>query len=169
MGGMIAAQMALDHAPLVQSVTIVNAPPDMRPRKLNDKLTILQRKLLMRLFGMKKVGVVLAIRLFPDPSHEETRQVFAARWAQNDLDAYRASLNAILQWCITDRLSELAAPLLIMVASEDYTPIEAKEVFLTYVQHATLVIIHGSHHAIPVEHPVEFNEALQHFLEQIGD
>jgi 3-oxoadipate enol-lactonase len=166
MGGMIAAQMALDHAHLVQSVTVINAPPDMRPRRLKDKLTILQRKILMRLFGMKKVGVVLANRLFPDSSHAETRQVFAARWAQNDINAYRSSLNAILDWCITDRLSEIAAPLLVMVASEDYTPLESKEVFLTCLSQTTLVVIHDSHHAIPVEFPDKFNAALLQFLEQ---
>jgi len=167
MGGMIATQMALDHAHLVKSITVINAPPDMRPRRLKDRLTILQRKILMRLFGMKKVGSVLAKRLFPNPSHEKTRQDFAARWARNDINAYRASLNAILCWCVTDRLNELTTPLLVMVASEDYTPVESKEVFLTHVPQAKLVIIQGSHHAIPVEFPTQFNAALTHFLEPL--
>jgi len=164
MGAMVAVQYALDHPSFVKTVVAVNSPPDMRPKGVKQHLQVVQRKVLVKLFGMKKVGEVLADRLFPGEQHEATRTTFAQRWAENDTDAYSHSFNAILDWSVVDRLSEFQPPLLVMAADQDYLPLSSKQVFIDEVPNATLTVIENSRHATPVEHPDIFNSELIKWL-----
>ena len=168
MGAMVALQLALDHPKRVASLVLVNSPADMRPTGITMRIQVLQRKLLVRLFGMRKVGKVLAERLFPDPAHADIRSTFAARWAENNPANYRYTLNAILRWHVTERLPDVVVPTLIMVAEHDYTPLAWKQQMLESMPLAELVIVENSHHATPVEHPMRFNELVSSFLARIG-
>jgi len=67
LGGMIAFQLALDYPDLLKSMTIVNAVPDMTPRTFKERFQLFQRSVLFRLFNMRKIGEVIAKRLFPEP------------------------------------------------------------------------------------------------------
>lgn len=167
MGAQVSMQLALDFPSLVSSLTMINSPANMRPRRLKDKLSVIQRKLIVRFLGMRKVGNVLAGRLFPGDTFVELRETFAARWAENDPAAYRASLNAILNWDVSHRLPELAMPILVVAASDDYTPLEWKQIIVEKAQWATLVVIEDSRHATPVERPDAFNKVLIQFLERV--
>ena len=167
MGAQVAMQLALDYPAMADSLTVINSPASMRPRRFKDKLSVIQRKLLVRLLGMHKVGKVLAGRLFPGADFVEIRETFAARWAENDPAAYRASLNAILKWDVVDRLPELALPVLVVAASDDYTPLESKQLIAENAQSATLVVIENSRHATPVERPDAFNDVLGTFLKRL--
>lgn len=166
MGAQVAIQLALDYPLMVSSLTAINSPASMRPRRIRDKLSVIQRKLLVRVLGMRKVGKVLAGRLFPGAQFTDLRETFAARWAENDSAAYRASLNAILKWDVLGRLHELAMPVLVVAASDDYTPLKWKQVIVEKAPLATLVVIENSRHATPVERPDAFNDALQQFLDE---
>ncbi|ASJ76296.1 alpha/beta fold hydrolase [Granulosicoccus antarcticus] len=164
MGAQIALQLALDHPDIVATVTAVNSPADMKPRRVRDKLAVMQRKLLVRLLGMRLVGQVIAGRLLPGDEFAERRQLFANRWADNDPASYRASLNAILDWDITPELSHISQAILVIAASDDYTPLAWKQRIVELAPNALMVVIENSRHAIPVERPQAFNAALLEFL-----
>lgn len=53
---------------------------------------------------------------------------------------------------------------LIISADQDYTPLSLKEAYTAKIPNAQLVTIPDSHHALPVEKPREFNQALEEFL-----
>ncbi len=164
MGAMIALQLALDHPHRVDRVVAVNSPASMRPRGIGMRLQVLQRKLLVNLLGMRRVGTVLAGRLFPDPAHESIRRTFARRWAENSTSNYRRALNAILRWEIVDRLDEIRTPVLVVAASEDYTPTAAKALLAERLPDGQLRVVEGSHHATPVEMPQAFNRLVLEWL-----
>lgn len=164
MGAMVAVQYALDHPENVISVVAANSPPDMRPKGLSQHFQVLQRKVLVRVFGMRKVGEVLSERLFPGDAHAGTREVFVARWAENDPVAYRHAFNAILDWGVTDRLPEFRPPLLVLASDQDYLPLSSKQPFLDLVPNATLEIMEDSRHAAPLETPEKFNHAVLSWL-----
>lgn len=166
MGGMIAFQLALDAPELVRRVVIVNSFPELIARTLKDRLMFLQRFIIVRFIGLRKMGQVLAERLLPKPEHAELRQIFEDRWAENDLQAYQASMNALNGWSVKDRLGEIKCPVLVMTGDHDYTTVESKAEYAKLIPNAELVVMEDSRHATPVEHPDAFNNVVKEFLEK---
>lgn len=168
MGGMVGFQLALDAPKCVRSLTVVNSAPELRLHGLADHLKLWQRRFIVRLLGMRKLGQVLAARLFPEPGQAALRQVFAQRWAENDARAYRASLEAMLGWSVTGRLGEIRCPVLVVAAEHDYTPVATKQAYVARLPRAELAVVGNARHALPMERPERFNPILGAFLARGG-
>lgn len=168
MGGAIAYQMTVDAPDLVKSAVIVNFTPELIMKTFKERLNLLSRKLIVRLLGMRKMGQVLSERLFPKPEHVELRERFTNQWAKNDKRAYLNSLNALVGWSVSARLSEIECPLLVIASDEDYTPVSVKEAYMDKVKHGELVVVPDARHAVTVERPDKFNEIVERFLKGIG-
>jgi len=166
MGGMIALQLAVDEPALVRSLVVVNSGPELVVRTFRERLMILQRFLIVRLLGMRKMGEVLSQRLFPRPDQAPLRQMFVERWAENDPRAYREAMRALVGWSVADRLGDIRCPTLVIASDQDYTPVSAKEAYVARMPNARLVVIPDAHHAVTVERPDEFNQVLLDFLTQ---
>ncbi len=164
LGGMIALQLAVSYPDLIRSLVIVNSGPEFVLRTFGERLQALQRLLVIRLFGMRKMGEVLSKRLFPKPEQVELRQMLVERWAENDVRAYSAAARGLLGWSVVDHLSTIACPTLVIAAEYDYTPAARKEAYVARMPQAELVVIEDSRHATPVEHPERFNQVLGAFL-----
>ena len=164
MGGMIAFQLAVDRPDLVKSMVIVNSSPELVPRTFKERLLIVQRFAIVRLLGMRKMGEVLSKRMFIKPEQEELRRQLIQRWAENDPQAYREAMRALVGWSIVDRLDTINCPMLVIAADEDYTPLAAKEAYVAKIPGAKLEIIEDSRHAVAVEHPEQFNAIVAAFL-----
>ena len=164
MGGMIAFQLAVDAPELVKSLVIVNSAPELILRSFKERVRFLQRLLVVRLLGMRKMGEVLSARLLPKPEHQDLRRKFVERWAQNDKRAYLDSLWALVGWSVAEHLSEIKAPTLVVAADEDYSPVSVKQAYVGRMPHAELVMIADSRHATPVEQPEAFNKVVAAFL-----
>ncbi|MFZ5920706.1 MAG: alpha/beta fold hydrolase [Chloroflexota bacterium] len=164
LGGMVAFQLAVDAPELVRSLTVINSAPEFIVRTARERFQVLQRKLIVRLLGMRKMGEVLGKRLFVKPEQAELRRVFADRWAENDPRAYREAMLAIPGWSVADRLEAITCPTLVIAADEDYTPVSVKAAFVARMPRAELVVIQDSRHATPVECPEQFNETVTAFL-----
>ena len=164
MGGMIAFQLAVDHPELVRSLIIVNSGPEMILRSWKEKLAILQRRLIVRMMGMRKMGEVLAGRLLPAPEHGALRATFADRWARNDKDAYLRALSALVGWSVMAKLPAIQCPVLVVAGDQDYTPVAWKRDYTSKMPHASLVVIPDARHMMPVETPEPFHDAIIPFL-----
>lgn len=164
LGGMIALQLAVDRPDLVKSLVIVNSGPEFVARTFKERLAVLQRFLVVRLVGMRKMGEILAARLFPKPEQESLRAMLVERWAANDPRAYRDAMRAIVGWSVADRLGDIHIPTLVVAADEDYTPVSAKEAYVAKMPRAELAVIRDARHAVPVERPDEFNAVVAAFL-----
>lgn len=164
LGGMIALQLAADRPELVRSLVVVNSGPEFVARTLKERLAVAQRFLIVRLVGMRKMGEILARRLFPKPEQGALRAMLAERWAENDPRAYRDAMRAIVGWSVADRLGAIDIPTLVVAADEDYTPVSAKEAYVAKMPRAELVVIRDARHAVPVERPDEFNAIVGTFL-----
>lgn len=164
LGGMVAFQMAADYPELVKSMVVVNSGPYKVVNSLADRWMALQRILVVRLVGMRKMGEVLAPRMFPKEEQAQIREQFVERWAENDKAAYLSSLKAILDWNGVTDLGSLRIPTLVVSADQDYTPVEAKAAYVAQMPAARLVVISDSHHATPVDQPEKLNAAIDEFL-----
>jgi len=168
MGGMIAFQLAVSHPACVATITIVNSGPELIPRTLPEKLSVYSRILIVQLLGMRRMGEVLAKRLFIKPEQEELRQLFIERWAENDKRAYLDSLRALIGWSVSDYIGHIDCPTLVIAADEDYSPLALKEAYVAKMQNAELQVIEDSRHATPIEKPEVFNTVLDGFLAKQG-
>ena len=164
MGGMIAFQLAVTAPERIKSLVIANTGSELIVRSFRDFLQVMQRKLIVRVLGMRKMGEVLSKRLFPDPGFEDIQKIFVERWAENDPRAYRDSMQGLLGWSVTEQLSSIECPTLILSADHDYTSVEVKESIVAKMPNAKLVVIPNSRHAVPVERPEEFNRIVGEFL-----
>jgi 3-oxoadipate enol-lactonase len=166
MGGMIAFQLAVDCPERIQSLCIVNSGPAVILRSLQDRFAIYMRFVIVRLMGMRKMGAVIAPKLFVDAEQEELRQLFIERWAENDPRAYLNALRAIVGWTVEERIGENSIPTLIAVSDQDYTPVSLKEAYMPKLRNARLTIIPNAHHAVSSERPEAFNQVIMEFLRE---
>lgn len=164
MGGMIAFQLATSHPEMLKSLVIVNAGPEFIMQTLKERLQTWQRFMVVRIFGMRKIGEILSERMFPKPEHAELRDIFVERWAENDPRAYRESMHAILGWSVMDRIGGITCPTLVIASDEDYSPVEEKKSYTEQIPKGELAIIADARHGVPAERPEEFNAVLEAFL-----
>lgn len=166
LGGGVAFQLAIDSPELVKTLVIVNSAPELIVRTFKERVVIWQRFIIVRLLGMRRMGEVLAKRLFPKGGHAALQTMFIERWAENDQGAYLSSMRAMVGWSVKDRLGTIQCPTLIMTADQDYTPVALKEEYAKLIPGAAVEVIPDAHHATPVEEPIKFNTVLMNFLGQ---
>ena len=164
LGGGVAFQLAVDAPQMLKTLTIVNSTPELLVRSFKDQLMVWQRIAIVKLLGMRKMGEVLSKRLFIKPEQDALRQVFVTRWAENDQRAYLNAMGALVGWSVAAQIGLIHCPTLVISADQDYTPVSVKEEYVARMPNAQLVVIPDSRHAMPIEHPQEFNRALQKFL-----
>lgn len=167
LGGMIALQTAVDYPHLLRSLIIVNSYPELTPRTWRERWAWQQRVLIVRLFGMARLGQYLSRRLFPLPEQAELRQIMVARWAQNELRPYLAAMQAVRGWSVSARLGEIRCPTLVIAADQDYTSVASKEAYTAKIPGARLHVIANSRHATPIDQPQAFNCAVLAFLSNL--
>jgi len=164
LGGMVAFQLALDCPDLIRSLVIVNSVPELIAHNLKDRIDYWKRLLIVRLFGLEKMGQVLADRFFTDPEHQGISEMFVRRWSANHKPSYLASLKAAFGWSVLGRLGEIQTPTLVIGAEGDYFSNAEKDQYTKLMPNAELVIIENSRHALPAERPTEFNHIALSFL-----
>ncbi len=165
LGGGVAFQLAVDSPELVRTLTIVNSGPEMILRTFKEKFAIWLRFAIINTMGLKKLGDVVAAKLFPDPADAARKAGFLQRYARNEAQPYKAALRAFVGWSVTPQLGSINCPTLIMSADQDYTPVSFKEAYVGKIRGAKLVVIPDTHHAAPAERPEVFNELLSEFLD----
>jgi 3-oxoadipate enol-lactonase len=165
LGGMVAFQLAVDAPQLVRSLVIVNSGPAVPVQTIKQRLPLYIRLAYAHLLGLRGMGRMIAKRLFPKPEQVELQRAFVERLAANDTHCYLASLRAIFGgWSVADRLKDIRCPVLVLSSDQDYTPVALKQAYAARLAHARVVVVPDSRHALPIEKPREFNDALTGFL-----
>lgn len=163
LGGMVAFQLAADSPERVRTLAIINSGPAFPGRTLKGRLTLLTRFAVIRMKGLPALAPIIAARLFPKADQEALRRTFIERFAENDRDAYEHTMRAIGKFDVSDRLDRIRCPVLALASDRDYTPVAAKEAYVSRLADARLVVISDSGHASPMDQPERVNEALMEF------
>lgn len=167
MGGMVAYEL-LAHTPkVVRSGTIINSVPGVQLNGLGDYAFYWSRRGAVQALGMRRVGRLLARKLFIKADQQELRTQFIERWAKNDKQAYLASIDGLIGWSVEDHLSAIRHPVLVLTADDDYTPASAKKQHVCAMPNAQLAVIADARHALPVERPDAVNAMLRAFVERV--
>ncbi len=166
MGGMVAFEFAIKFPKLLKSLVIINSYPETRIENFKDRLMVWRRFLLLDVLGVRLMGVVLANHLFPE--QKDMRTKFVKRWAENDKQAYRESLQAIVGWDVENRIHEISCPTLVVASDEDYFPLIEKQKYVRKMRNAKLEVIENARHAVTAQKPEKFNQILDGFLTGIS-
>jgi pimeloyl-ACP methyl ester carboxylesterase len=146
---------------------VVNSAVDVRLKTWRDVWFYVSRRYAVKMLGMRRVGKLIANRLFVRPEEERIRREFVERWSQNDKAAYLRSVDAIMGWSVHDRLASIDVPALLVSSEHDYTPVSAKNLTVARMPRAELAVVEGARHALPVERPDTFNTLLDAFLARV--
>jgi len=165
MGGAVALQLALDRPHLVRSLTLVNTFAQARPQGLRQWLYFAMRMVVVHTLGLERQADLVVQRIFPRADQEELRRVLRARITQADPAVYRATLRALARFDVSQRLGEIQTPTLVITSERDTTiPPEVQAELAQGIPAAEHVVIPGAGHAVIIDSPQEFNDALLAFL-----
>lgn len=167
LGGMVAFELALIAAPMLQSLVIINSTPHMLVGTWRLKSQLWFRLAIIRLLGMRRLGSIIGKKLFPQPEQAALIRQFAAQMAVMDQRSYRWTLSAIAKFSVQTELARLNLPILVIAADQDYSPVEDKRAYTELLPNATLVVIKNSRHATPLDQPQMLNQQLLSFLASV--
>jgi len=165
MGGTIALQLAIDHPELVRKLVLVNTFAHLRPDSLSGWFYFVVRLVLIQLLGLRAQAQVVSNRLFPKPEQEELRQLLIIQIMQADPHGYRAAMRALWNFNVTNRLESINMPTLVITGDVDTTvPLKIQQNLAKQIPNARQVFIPQAGHAVTVEKPIEYNQAMMLFL-----
>jgi 3-oxoadipate enol-lactonase len=169
MGGMIGQTLALSTPDLLQSVSLCDTssriPPEAKPL-WDERITVAETK------GMDPHVEPTLARWFT-PKFVEARPdvVNPVRdmIRRTNPRGYVGCCHAIRSLDLTDRLSAVTLPTLIIVGAQDVgTPVAASKAIQERIKGSELVILDPASHLSNLEQPAAFTEALQTFLRRVG-
>jgi 3-oxoadipate enol-lactonase len=165
MGGVIAQQFALDFPKLTRRLVLVSTFSVLRPEDLSGWVYFFRRAASVLTRGPEAQAQVVARRLFPDPKDQELRAMFIAIVARADPRAYRRAMAALGLFNSSKRLHEIQVPTLVITGADDSTVSPVRQELLVQGIHAARqVLIQAAGHAVSVDQPEQFNQALLEFL-----
>jgi 3-oxoadipate enol-lactonase len=164
---MIAFQLAVSEPDLFRGLIIINSGPELIFRTLKEKFPFFMRRVIVRLFGMRKMGTILANNLFPKPEQRALRDQLIERWSENDKESYIASIKALSNWTVMDKIHAIKFPALIISADMDYAPVTWKEFYASKIAGAEVAVIRDSRHMTPLEQPEQLNQTIMNFLSKV--
>ncbi|MBS1251633.1 MAG: 2-hydroxy-6-oxo-6-phenylhexa-2,4-dienoate hydrolase [Anaerolineales bacterium] len=167
MGGTVALQLALDHAPRVRRLALVNTFARLRPQGISGYVYFPLRMLLMHTLGMETQARLVTRRIFPRPDQAVYRLQFYQRVVNTDPSAYRAAMWALVRLNVEHRLGEIRVPTLVVTGEDDTTvPPAAQHRLVEGISGARQAVIPKAGHAVIADSPIEFNRVVLPFLEE---
>lgn len=169
MGGAVALQMAVEQPQRVERLVLADTLATFKIDTAAKFGVYLYRLAMMRMFGPARLSEALSLKLFPRPEQADLRLRVARRSALNDRDAYVRTIRAIRGWSVIDQLSRLTMPVLILVAENDYFPVNDARRLAAALPNARLEVFERAHHHLPLECAARFNATVLSFLRQHSD
>jgi len=165
MGGMVAFQIAVDNPQIVKSLTIINSSPAVLYNTLAMKMTVWSRLAYIHLMGLEKLSKVISKKIFPSDNQVILRERYRASMRMLTKSSYTRSLLSFLGWNVSDKLTLLQMPVLVVAAEHDYTPVDLKKEYCKKISKSKLVVIADSYHATPADQPDVLNDHITSFIE----
>jgi len=169
MGGMIGQALALKSPKVLQSLSLCDTssriPTDAKPL-WDDRIRTAEAK------GMEPLVEPTLSRWFTPAFREKKKDVVdrvATMIRNTPVAGYAGCCQAISALNLTDRLSAIKVPTIVIVGEDDPgTPVAASRVIAENIKGAQLEIIPAAAHLSNIEQPEKFNRALSTFLASAG-
>jgi 3-oxoadipate enol-lactonase len=165
MGGTVALRMALDHPDLVERLVLVSTFARLRPNRPGGYAYFAWRLTLANLIGLKAQASFVARRIFPNPDQQILREILARQILQADERVYRAAMLSLGLYNVESRLKNLPIPTLVISGDRDSTvTLPNQDRLARGIAGAQQIIIPDAGHAVIIDQPDRFKDALLAFL-----
>jgi pimeloyl-ACP methyl ester carboxylesterase len=165
LGGMLALQLGIHHPQRVRRLVLTNTCAcllDGGPRFL---ISLARRALISLALPLERSARHVANGLFPYEDQSEIRRLAIDRLAQNDRQAYRATIKAIRRFDVRRQLQNINAPTLVVSGDRDRTiPLALQRKLVRHIPQARWEVVRDSGHATPLDQPDRYNTLLQSFI-----
>jgi 3-oxoadipate enol-lactonase len=169
MGGMIGQILALKYPQMLQSLvlcdTMSRVPTEAKPL-WDDRIHAAETQ------GMEPLVEPTLARWFTEPFRQQGSPVLdqvRTMIRTTPSRGYAGCCHAIAALNLTDQLSAITLPTLIIVGEDDPgTPVAASRVIHDQIKGSELVILKSAAHLSNLEQPAAFNQALTAFLSRVG-
>lgn len=165
MGGMIGQTLALKDAGVLQSLILCDTSSRIPEEALpiwEERIALAQRQGMNALVeSTMERWFTASFRGKPIPALEQVRRMIRT----TPVKGYAGCSRAIMQLNLTDRLSEIALPTLIIVGEEDPgTPVAASRTIHQKIKGSELVILKSAAHLSNIEQQDAFSSTVLEFL-----
>lgn len=168
LGGIISLQFCLNFPERVKSLVLVGTTTRLQPSAIalfeeRAKLaeTLGMHVLVEKTFHMTEQSFAPSVR----EKHPEKLRIFRTMLENHDKDRYAAIARALVKADLTDRLSDIQNPTLIVVGQYDArTPLADSELMSMQMPHSLMKIIPDCGHFYPLEQPEIFSNIVRSFL-----
>ncbi len=168
MGGMIAQEMAIRWPDRIDRMVV--AVSFARPDPLRRAFLLFRRWARLQGVDLVQEGVanlpwLVSPRVLNDPDRLEEILGVVGTMPLMEPEAYSHQIDAILEHDTLSRLHHVRAPTLVLAAAEDVlTPIYLSREIAAAIDGARLVVLPRGNHAVQIEDPTLFNDAVLQFL-----
>lgn len=161
LGGVVAQQMALDHPGQIQRLVLVSTFASLRPKSMRTAIYFLLRFTRAMFNGPEKQAHMVAWHIFPAEGQAGRRDELVRCILQSDPKAYQSAMRQIALFDSRRRLPALRVPTLVMGGADDQTaPVSAQTELAGCIPGARQIIIPQAGHALPIDQPELFNQAV---------
>jgi 3-oxoadipate enol-lactonase len=165
LGGMVGFQLCLDAPDMVKSLVVVNSPvTGYKQQSLREGFQSWKHFTRVHLTGIGRERQPNGEQLSPEQDDEQWQQTLTERFGINNMLAQANSFWAILKGNLTDDLSLINCPTLVIASDDDYVPVSVKSAYVSRIPGAEMVVIPNSRHAVTIEQSERFNTVLLDFL-----
>ena len=158
MGGAVAYQCAVSTPQRWCSLGIICSVPCFVPQRLTDHWQFWMRHVLSRMMGMQRLAEKVVQGLFAD--QPELMEKMRPRYANNSTPVYAQMLSALSHWDVRGELSRITCPVHILAAEFDYFRLEDVQESMQLLPQASLHVVTGSRHGLPLQMPELVNHDL---------
>ena len=127
----------------------------------------------IKIHGLESMFTELDARWYADgfpAMHPSIVKEIRTMVSKTPIDGYIAATIAVRDFDITDRLSNIKAPLLLITGAEDKaTPLSEAKIISETCANAKLITIENASHLAIVEKPDEFDTALLNFFSNVDE
>lgn len=169
MGGFIGMRLAIRHAELLRSLTLLETSADPEAEENAPKYKMLN--FIGRWFGFglvagKVMPIMFGRKFMEDPERADLRQRWRQMLIDNDrVGTTRAAKGVIYREGVYGQLGSINVPTLIIVGDQDTATVPAKsERMHAAIDGSALVYIEGAGHSSTIEEPAQVNAAMDEFL-----
>jgi pimeloyl-ACP methyl ester carboxylesterase len=165
MGGVVAQELALACEKRIEKLILVNTFAHLRLRFFREARYLIRRFITLNLKGLDEQAVQVAERVFPHPSQAEWRKLAIEKISQSDPKVYKQAMMSLAIFDARRQLHKLKMPALVISGEGDSTvalPIQTEMV--KAMPDARQLVIQNAGHAVFLDQPQVFNQALINFL-----
>lgn len=158
LGGAVGMRLALDAPDRVEKLVLACTSP-----RFGEPESWYERAATVREHGLEAIADAVLSRWFTPAFADIDR--FREMFLSVDPEGYARCCEALARWDVRDELGEIAAPTLVISATEDpATPPATGEVLASGIPGARFGVLENAAHLASAERPDDFNRLLEEHL-----